>query len=105
MALENAVCVLLQPLLDTTTDGLGREQREQELPQQRCSCRQVSARMEATVLGRVAGTTYRLRLQTTAPVVAGWRVRVRFDGATEWLTMTVLSARKHLHTELLVERV
>lgn len=105
MALENAVCVLLEPQSSTTDDGLGREQREAEGQQQRCSCRQMSTRSEATVLGRVTGMGYRLRLQTTKRPAAGWRVRVLLDGETEWQTMVVQSVRRHLHTELLVEAV
>lgn len=99
--LYNATARLLEPLATVTDLESGHSERT--WPETRCSLRDLSAMRSIGALGAVTLNGYTLRLQTTAPVVPGWRVKATIDGSDDERMFVVLKVDGNLHKRLTLE--
>ena len=94
----NATCRLLKPRsAQAPGDALQRERGFETLPEQRCSCRDLSAMRSVGVLGAVSLNGWTVRLQTRETPAPGWRVQVLRDGNSEWDELVVAKATRAHH--------
>lgn len=104
MNLFNATAILMRPLATASSVDQQRQHRFEDLDEQRCSFRALSAVRSIGPLGRVSLKAYTLRLQSSEQIKPGWRVKVKLDGdGAEWDEYVVAAASKAAHWNLTVE--